>query len=160
MQQQPERYDRFTDGLDAVMEKWLGNGKLIKADTLDDLAKQLDIPADTFKATVERYNSMAEAGEDVDFDVPAQWLAPVKTAPFYATKITGATFLTVCGGLRTDENMQVCDENDTPIEGLYNTGIMTGDFYANTYNFVMPGQNLGAVCGTLSYLLGRDLAAL
>ena len=41
MQQQPERYDRFTDGLDAVMEKWLGNGKLIKADTLDDLAKQL-----------------------------------------------------------------------------------------------------------------------
>lgn len=37
---------------------------------------------------------------------------------------------------------------------------MTGDFYANTYNFVMPGQNLGAVCGTLSYLLGRDLAAL
>ena len=56
--------------------------------------------------------------------------------------------------------MQVCDENDTPIEGLYNTGIMTGDFYANTYNFVMPGQNLGAVCGTLSYLLGRDLAAL
>mgnify|MGYP000915787998 CR=1 FL=1 len=56
--------------------------------------------------------------------------------------------------------IQVCDENDTPIEGLYNTGIMTGDFYANTYNFVMPGQNLGAVCGTLSYLLGRDLAAL
>lgn len=37
---------------------------------------------------------------------------------------------------------------------------MTGDFCANTYNFVMPGQNLGAVCGTLSYLLGRDLAAL
>ncbi len=25
MKQQPERFDRFTDGLDAVMEKWLGN---------------------------------------------------------------------------------------------------------------------------------------
>ena len=36
---------------------------------------------------------------------------------------------------------------------------MTGDFYSNSYNFVMPGQNLGAVCGTLSYLPGRDLAA-
>ena len=72
----------------------------------------------------------------------------------------GATFLTVCGGLRTNEKMQVCDANDQPIEGLYNTGIMTGDFYANSYNFVMPGQNLGAVCGTLSYLLGRDLAEL
>ncbi|MFQ9742162.1 MAG: hypothetical protein ACLRX5_06625 [Slackia sp.] len=35
---------------------------------------------------------------------------------------------------------------------------MTGGFYSNSYNFVMPGQNLGAVCGTLSYLLGRGLA--
>ena len=46
------------------------------------------------------------------------------------------------------------------IRDRYNTGIMVGDFYANSYNFVMPGQNLGAVCCTLSYLLGRELAEL
>lgn len=69
-------------------------------------------------------------------------------------------FRSVFGGLRTDEHMRVCDADDNPIEGLYNTGIMTGDFYSNSYNFVMPSQNLGAVCGTLSYLLGRDLAEL
>ena len=121
MQQQPERYDRFTDGLDAVMEKWLGNGKLIKADTLDDLAKQLDIPADTFKATVERYNSMAEAGEDVDFDVPAQWLAPVKTAPFYATKNVCST-LTIPFGLHVNADSQVLTAEDEPIPGLFAIG--------------------------------------
>jgi len=71
-----------------------------------------------------------------------------------------STFLTVCGGLRTNDKMQVCAEDDSPIEGLYNTGIMTGDFYATTYNFVFPGQNLGGVCCTLSYVLGRDLAKL
>ncbi len=111
-------------------------------------------------ATIKQYNTYAEAGVDEQFHVNPEILFPISTPPFYATKITGATFLTVCGGLRTNEKMQVCEEDDTPIEGLYNTGIMTGDFYANTYNFVMPGQNLGAVCGTLSYLLGRDLAAL
>ena len=142
MQQQPERYDRFTDGLDAVMEKWLGNGKLIKADTLDDLAKQLDIPADTFKATVERYNSMAEAGEDVDFDVPAQWLAPVKTAPFYATKITGATFLTVCG---------------EPIPGLFAIGNVQGDFFGKDYPVHCPGVSHGR-CVTFGQLVGEACA--
>ena len=132
-----------------------------KADTIEELVKQMDgIDQEQALATIKQYNEYAEQGLDEQFHVNPEILFPISTPPFYATKITGATFLTVCGGLRTNEKMQVCDEDDAPIEGLYNTGIMTGDFYANTYNFVMPGQNLGAVCGTLSYLLGRDLAEL
>lgn len=132
-----------------------------KADTLEELVEQMEgIDKEQALKTIEQYNQYAEQGLDEQFHVNPEILYPISTPPFYATKVTGATFLTVCGGLRTNDKMQVCDENDTPIEGLYNTGIMTGDFYANTYNFVMPGQNLGAVCGTLSYLLGRDLAAL
>lgn len=132
-----------------------------KADTLEELVQQMDgIDTKAALETIKRYSQYAEAGLDEEFHVNPEILYPIKTPPFYATKTVGATFLTVCGGLRTNEKMQVCDEQDNPIPGLYNTGIMTGDFYANTYNFVMPGQNLGAVCGTLSYLLGRDLAEL
>lgn len=87
-------------------------------------------------------------------------LFPVKTAPFYAKKRVGGEFLTVCGGLRTDENLQVCEEDDTPIEGLYNVGTMTGDMFASDYNFVMAGINLGACCCTFPYLLGKQLAEL
>ena len=143
-------------------EKTIGTGAAYyKADTIEELVAQMDgIDQEQALATIKQYNAYAEAGVDEQFHVNPEILFPISTPPFYATKITGATFLTVCGGLRTNEKMQVCEEDDTPIEGLYNTGIMTGDFYANTYNFVMPGQNLGAVCGTLSYLLGRDLAAL
>lgn len=132
-----------------------------KADTIEELLAQMEgIDAEAAKATIERYNKYAEQGLDEEFHVNPECLHPISQPPFYGAKITGATFLTVCGGLRTNEKMQVCDADDNPIEGLYNTGIMTGDFYANTYNFVMPGQNLGGVCGTLSYLLGRDLAEL
>ena len=156
MQQQPERYDRFTDGLDAVMEKWLGNGKLIKADTLDDLAKQLDIPADTFKATVERYNSMAEAGEDVDFDVPAQWLAPVKTAPFYATKNVCST-LTIPFGLHVNADSQVLTAEDEPIPGLFAIGNVQGDFFGKDYPVHCPGVSHGR-CVTFGQLVGEACA--
>ena len=132
-----------------------------KADTLEELVAQMDgIDQEAALASIKRYNEYAKNGLDEEFHVNPEVLYPIETGPFYATKSVGATFLTVCGGLRTNEKMQVCNADDEPIEGLYNTGIMTGDFYANSYNFVMPGQNLGAVCGTLSYLLGRDLAKL
>ena len=69
-----------------------------------------------------------------------------------------ANFLCVTGGLRTNEKMQVCEEDDTPIEGLYNLGIMAGDSYGNCYNFAICGHNLGMNCITLPYLLGKELA--
>ena len=132
-----------------------------KADTLEELVAKMDgIDQEKALESIKRYNEYAKNGLDEEFHVNPDVLYPIETGPFYATKSVGATFLTVCGGLRTDDKMRVCDADDQPIEGLYNTGIMTGDFYANSYNFVMPGQNLGAVCGTLSYLLGRDLAEL
>lgn len=106
------------------------------------------------------YNRYAEQGYDEEYQVNPDILFPIKKAPFYGSKTTGSTFLTVMGGLRTDENLRVCQENDTPIEGLYNVGTMIGDFFAGTYNFGLPGQNLGACCCTLPYLLGRDLARL
>ena len=64
------------------------------------------------------------------------------------------------GGLRTNDKLQVCEADDTPIEGLYNVGTMIGDFYANSYNFVLQGQNLGACCLTLPYMLGKELAQM
>ena len=70
-----------------------------------------------------------------------------------------SNFLCVTGGLRTNDKMQVCDENDDAIDGLYNLGIMMGDSYANCYNFAICGHNLGMNCNTLAYLLGKDLAS-
>ena len=54
--------------------------------------------------------------------------------------------------------MQVCDENDEPIPGLYNVGTMVGDYYADLYNFLVAGNNLGACCLTFGYMTGRAIA--
>ncbi|MDR2587601.1 MAG: FAD-binding protein [Coriobacteriales bacterium] len=138
-----------------------------KADTIDELLAMVNeyhpIDVAAAKQSIEDYDRYAKQGNDDEFHVNAQVLHPISTPPFYASCASPggqSTFLTVCGGLRTNGDMQVCAEDDSPIEGLYNTGIMTGDFYSTTYNFVVFGQNMGGVCCTLSYLLGRDLAAL
>jgi len=140
-------------------------GTWFKSDTIDGLLSQfegLDVKA--ARTSIDAWNRYCDQGYDEEFQLNPKLLLPIKTPPFYGSFLDESkgtrNLLTVCGGLRTNADMQVCEEDDTPIEGLYCTGIMTGDFYASTYGYPIFGQNLGGVCGTLSYLLGRDLAKL
>ena len=148
----------------AAWNKRAEDGRWMKADTIEDLLNQFEgLDVKTAKASIEAWNRYCEQGYDEEFQFNPTLLRPIKTAPFYGSfldKEKAFNFLTMCGGVRTNADMQVCEEDDTPIKGLYCTGIMTGDFYANTYGFSIFGQNLGGVCCTLSYLLGRDLAKL
>ena len=149
-----------------MLESWKA-GQYESADTIEELLDKLGFEGEAKEnalKSIEDYNRYAEQGMDEEFHKNPKLLQTIKTPPFFGSKteknVGSMVFLTMCGGLRTNENMQVCDANDQPIEGLYNTGIMTGDFYANSYNFVIYGQNLGGTCCTLSYLLGKDLAQL
>ena len=146
----------------AVWDDNVESGTFVKGDTIEDVLAQLEgLDAEAAKASIDRYNELCDAGYDEDFHKDASLLAPIKEGPFYGCKLSmsPANFLCVTGGLRTNENMQVCDEQDNPIEGLYNVGIMVGDSYGNCYNFAICGHNLGMNCITLPYLLGKDLAA-
>jgi hypothetical protein len=147
----------------------VGPQSSFKADTIDELLAMVNefhpINIENARKSIEDYDSYAKKGNDDEFHVNAAALHPISTPPFYAScvvpgNLSQSTFLTICGGLRSNADMQVCSEDDNPIEGLYNTGIMLGDFYSFTYNFVVFGQGMGGVCCTLSYLLGRDLAKL
>ena len=133
-------------------------GLMVKGDTIEEVIEKLGLPAETIE-TVNRYNELCEAGEDTDFCKDAKLMIPIKEGPFYGTGGAQSCLLTICGGLRTDENMAVCDENDVPIEGLYNVGIMVGDMYSGVYTFLTQGMNYGA-CITFGYRLGRHLAEI
>lgn len=154
--QQATRYDRFMDGVEDVMAEWEEKGMLVKADTIEELAGKIDVPADTLKATVDRYNELAAAGDDVDFGVPANFLAPVQSAPFYATKNV-CSLLTIPFGLHVNAESQVLTEDDKVIEGLYAIGNVQGDFFGDDYPVHFPGVSHGR-CVTFGELVGQALA--
>ena len=134
-------------------------GSYFKADTLDDLAKQLELDPAKLKDTVAHYNELVKAGVDTDFYKDPTYLVEIEeTGPYYAA-VNTCTFMTIMGGLRTSADMEVCDENDEPIPGLFNVGCMIGDMYANEYNFAIPGNSYGINCLTFGYTLGHRLAA-
>ncbi len=131
---------------------------MVKGNTVEEVIAALGLPADATKATVDRYNGFCKSGVDADYHKRKELLVPIDTAPFYGAAGGAPTFLTVMGGLRTNLNMQVCDENDQPIPGLFNVGTMVGDYFANAYNFIIQGNNLGTNCVTYGYLTGRAIA--
>ncbi len=146
---------------ETVIANWdssVEGGSMWKADTLEELVAQLGLPETTLE-TIATYNGYCETGEDLDFHKRAELLTPIATPPFYAAAtMKSPVFLTVLGGLRTDEHMRVCADDDTPIEGLYNVGAMVGDVYAGNYNFLIEGHNHGMNCVTFGYMTGKWIA--
>jgi succinate dehydrogenase/fumarate reductase flavoprotein subunit len=145
-----------------VVARWDGmaeNGSYKRANTLEALVDALGLPREKTLQTISRYNELCDKKTDTDFYKRPDKLIAIKTAPFYGAVSGGVGLLCVLGGLRTNARMQVCDESDNPIPGLYNIGTMVGDFYAGLYTFQMEGINYGAACITFGYLAGKYIAA-
>lgn len=127
------------------LEPRIESGSLKKCDTLDELAAAMGLNADetaTFKATVERYNGLANAGEDTDFGKPTYRLSPVNEPPYYAARMAGALLVTIHGVI-TDTNSQPLRKDGNPIEGLYVCGNDQGGFYPHNYPSNFTGLNAG-----------------
>ncbi|MCZ2946920.1 FAD-binding protein, partial [Acinetobacter baumannii] len=101
-------------------------GLVKKADTIEELAKQLHLPVDNLKKTIKRYSDLAHQGQDEDFGKESFRLVPLDKGPYYGA-ILGGRLLATFDGLRINSNMQVIRENGSAIKGLYAAGNCSGD---------------------------------
>ena len=131
-------------------------GYVVQADTIEELAQKLGLPAKTLQATVTRYNELAKSGNDVDYGKEPHRLTPVNKAPFYGAKNTGWMLCTL-DGIQIDTNMNAIDTEGNPIPGLYVVGNDSGGYFASEY----PNLATGMACGrtvTFGRLVGLKLA--
>lgn len=111
------------------VETLVSIGRIYKADSLADLAKQLGMPADKLEATVAEFNKMVEAKNDPKFGRKL-FDRPIVKPPFYATPRAPSIHHTM-GGLQISTNAQVLDKNGKPIPGLYAAGEVTGGIHGS-----------------------------
>ena len=154
--QEPHKAAFLLPGLEEKMEAAVAAGDYLRADTLEELAEKIGVPAGALKATVKRYNGWCKAGEDKDFGVPARFLSSVTKPPYYAGKVS-AWLLNVGYGVHVNADSQVLTESDEPIGGLFAVGNMQGDFFANSYPVTCPGSNHGRAV-LFGHLVGGALA--
>jgi succinate dehydrogenase/fumarate reductase flavoprotein subunit len=147
--------------VESVVAEWEAGvkaGTILKADTIETLARELGLDVETFKATVDRYNTSCQKGVDEDFFKRAGFLIPIRTGPFYGKPSNAPRLVIICGGLRTNLKMQVLDTEGKIIPGLYAVGTIVGDMFANYYSYMPAGIHLGANCLTFGYLTGKEIA--
>ena len=99
------------------------------ADSLEELAGQMGVPAQVLLETVERYNELCAKGHDDDFYKLPMYLKPIETAPFFAIRTNMATD-GVFGGLDADERMHVLSCGKA-VPGLFCAGDTIGNRYIN-----------------------------
>jgi len=149
--------------------KYIRNGYLKTGKTLDDLARQCELPVDALRETINRFNSHADLGEDPDYHRgasaynkvqgdadhrPNESLRPLRNAPFYAVKIVAGSLGTFAG-IKTNPSAQVLGADNTPIPHLYAVGNDMASIFGGHYP--SGGITLGPAM-TFGYIAGRQIA--
>ncbi len=112
------------------------------ADSVAQLAKEINVPEKNLQEAVEQYNKACEVQHDGQFYKLKNYMRPLDTKKLYAIKLK-SYFFTSYGGLRTNRNHQVLDTNHQPIKGLYAAGVEVSDMVGPTYTTWSSGHALG-----------------
>ncbi|MFE3543136.1 FAD-binding protein [Nocardia sp. NPDC059177] len=152
-----------------VPAAWLESGVVKAAGSWDELAAQIDVPADALQATAQRFDDLARAGHDDDFargdsvydnyygdpTLPNPNLTPLSGPPYYAFRVILGD-LGTSGGIATDEHARTLRADGTPIDGLYAVGNTAAPVMGRSY--AGAGATIGPAM-TFGYIAARHLAA-
>lgn len=136
-------------------------GVVKKADTLEDLAKAINVPVENFTETIAKWNADVKAGRDTLFGRPMrakgkgtyiydapELSAPILQGPYYAIEMY-PILVNTQGGPRKNVKAQVLDVYDKPIPRLYaagELGSMWGPIYQGACN-VAEALVFGRIAG-------------
>lgn len=126
------------------------NDAVVCADSIEELAEKLSIPAENLKATIADYNAHVESGETDEFgrEYTADAIAnnpsycaainKIEGEHFYAIPLKALVVMTL-GGVKVNTDCQVLDEDGVAIPGLYAVGECVGGVWGK---FVSGGTGV------------------
>lgn len=134
------------------LEKDAASGAAYKADTLEELAALIDVPAEALTASQEEFHSEYEA-DPAPLD-RALGVCPkydVSQGPFYAQTVYPRLLFTMAG-LEVNENCQVVTTQDQVVPNLYAVGeIAFGNCFFDEYVCgscaIQIAVNMGRIAG-------------
>jgi len=128
--------------LERELKVEVAQGRVQISDSWDGIANWIGANPKVLKDTVDEYNSFCDQGYDEVFAKDRRYLLPLRSAPYYA--IRGLpVFLDTIGGIKINEHMEVLDNQDGPIPGLYAAGVIASGWESETY----CGELLGSAFG-------------
>lgn len=128
----------------------LESGKVYMADTLEELAAQINMDPAALTETIAKFNEAVDKGYDEEFG--RTLFAPnskIEEGPFYACRRAPAVHHTM-GGVEIDSDARVYNTDGAVIPGLYACGEVTGGIHgANRVggNAITDAITFGRIAG-------------
>ena len=142
-----DQYD-WSDSNEAELAK----GWIKKADTIEDLADQINHDPAVLQDTINKWNYSCELGEDIEYERKLM-LNPLVTAPFYAVALS-PTMLNTQGGPRRNTKAQIIRPDGSPIPRLYSSGEL-----GSIYSYLYQGTGNIGECFAFGRIAARNAVA-
>lgn len=137
-------HGQFSEGNKEEIE----SGWLVKADTLEELAGKIGVPAENLVKTVELNNECVERGEDILFGRDITTMKTFSKGPYYAIRMVPSVVNTQ-GGPERSVKGEVMGLDGKPIPHLYECGEL-GDVWSYCYQAscnIGGGMAFGRISG-------------
>jgi len=141
----PYYRDGATVRRDRIQELLDNSPYIKKANTLDEIARKIDVDGPTFLGEVESYNKAFDAGmaREPAFGKSLDQSKKFDAPPYYAVQLFPLARKNF-GGVKTDLRCRVLDRHFEPIPGLYAAGEVAG----------MAGGHINGRAGLEGTMLG------
>lgn len=103
-------------------------GFVIHGDSIEALAKEMGVPAEQLKATLDTWNNAVKNNKDTEFNRTTGMDNDLSGAPYHAIQIAPGIHYTM-GGVKINTNTEVLDKDGKPIPGLFAAGELTGGLH-------------------------------
>ena len=142
------------DSNGATINNMLALGHIVAADSVEELAKQMNVDAGNLQAAIDGYNEVVGGKEDeVGFVADNTADAAMTEGPWYACRKVPTVHHTM-GGIRVNVKSEACDADGKAIPGLYAAGEVTGGIHGSN----RLGGNAIADCMTFGRNAGTNAA--
>lgn len=111
-----------------AIEQYQEMGFVIEGDSIEALAKKMNVPADQLKKTMDTWNNSVKNKKDSEFGRTTGMDNDLSAGPFYAIKIAPGIHYSM-GGVKINANSEALTKDGKVIPGLYAAGEVTGGLH-------------------------------
>ncbi len=120
-------YNSWSEGNIEEIEK----GYILKADSIEELAKKIGVNPNNLKKTIRDYNKFCSNRKDTEFNRNPKTLKPINKAPYYAVELV-PSFTNTQGGPVRNEKGEILGISGKAIPHLYSAGEL-GSIFSSIY---------------------------
>ena len=126
--------EQHIDNLREAFQGAAKNGFLAKVSaTWAGIAEWIGADPGVLELTIDEYNSFCDRGYDELFVKDKRYLITLRQPPYYAAKFA-PMMIDIAGPAKINEHMEVLDNQDKPIPGLFAAGVIAGGWQGYDYH--------------------------